>query len=236
MASSNSSRNKGYAVHLLTSIGAILGLLALQAVIDGDARQAMLWLVASQILDGLDGPISRRFNVKIHAPRIDGNTLDLVIDYVTCVVVPTIFMLQFEMLPDSYSIVIAGFILVSSALWFSRPDLETDEFWFHGFPAVWNLVVSTMFICNTSQVWVVVISVILGVTQFTRLQVPHVVRAKWMRKVTFPFGVIYISALTFLLEGYPNPVVGIGEIARIILITFPVYISVISLIKTFAKR
>lgn len=236
MTSENSSRNKGYAIHLFTSIGAILGLLALQAVMDGDAREAMLWLVASQFLDGLDGSIARRFNVKIHAPRIDGNTLDLVIDYVTCVVVPTIFMLQFEMLPASYSIVIASFIFVSSALWFSRPDIETDDFWFRGFPAVWNLVVVTMYICSLSPVWVAVISVLLGASQLTSVQVPHVVRARWMRKVSFPFGVIYACALTYLSVDYPNPIQGIGEIARIILVIFPAYILGLSLIKTFVKR
>jgi phosphatidylcholine synthase len=65
---SNKSRTKGYAVHLLTASGAALGMFALQSVINGDARGAMLWLVASQILDGLDGPIARRFDVKIQAP------------------------------------------------------------------------------------------------------------------------------------------------------------------------
>jgi phosphatidylcholine synthase len=232
----NTSRNKGYAVHLFTASGAVLGMLALQAVIDGDARAAMLWLVASQILDGLDGPIARRFDVEIHAPRIDGNTLDLVIDYVTCVVVPTIFMLEFEMLPADYSIVIAGLIFVSSALWFSRPDLETDDFWFRGFPAVWNLAVATMFIWETSPVWVLIISVVLSLSQFTSFQMPHIVRAKWLRPVTLPFGTVYIVALVYLSEQYPNSDQGLADVARYILLLFPVYVVVISTVKRFFKR
>jgi len=233
---SNKSRTKGYAVHLLTASGAALGMLALQSVINGDARGAMLWLVASQILDGLDGPIARRFDVKTQAPRIDGHILDLVIDYVTCVVVPTMFLLHFDMLPPRLAIATASLIFVSSALWFSRPDLETDDFWFRGFPAVWNLAVATMFICNTSQIWVLVLSVLLSLSQFTAFKIPHIVRAKWMRSITLPFGTIYILALVYLSDKYPSTGDSISSIGKIILIVFPAYILVISTIKTFTKR
>ena len=39
--------------------------------------------------------------VKTHVPRIDGYTLDLIIDFVTCIVIPVLFMLKFGMLPQS---------------------------------------------------------------------------------------------------------------------------------------
>ena len=231
----NASRNTGYGIHLLTASGAALGMFALQSVINGDARGAMLWLVASQILDGLDGPIARRFDVQVHAPRIDGHVLDLVIDYVTCVVVPTIFMLQFHMLPARWEIAVAGLIFVSSALWFARPDLETDDFWFRGFPAVWNLAVATMFICNTGKVWVLVISIVLSLSQLTAFKIPHIVRAAWMRPVTLPFGTIYIAALVYLSDQYPVTDTGLTTICRGILIAFPAYVLVISTVKTFFK-
>ena len=55
-----SARRKAFAVHVLTASGAITGLLALQSVIDGNIRAALLWLIACQILDGIDGPIARK--------------------------------------------------------------------------------------------------------------------------------------------------------------------------------
>lgn len=229
-------RSKGYVIHLFTASGAALGMLALQSVINGDARGAMLWLVASQILDGLDGPIARRFDVQIHAPRIDGHILDLVIDYVTCVVVPTMFMLHFHMLPPRLEIAIAALIFVSSALWFARPDLETKDFWFRGFPAVWNLAVATMFICDTSKIWVLVISIVLSASQLTSFKIPHIVRAKWMRLVTLPFGTIYIGALVYLSDRYPSSDTRLTNFCRTILLAFPLYILIISTIKTFVKR
>jgi phosphatidylcholine synthase len=230
-----SARSKGYAVHLLTASGAVLGMLALQAVINKDPRGAMLWLVASQILDGLDGPIARRFDVSIHAPRFDGQILDLVIDYVTCVVVPTIFMLEFKMLPERYAIYIAGLIFISSALWFSRSDLETEEHWFRGFPAVWNLAVATMFICNLNYTSVGIISVLLCASQFTSIQIPHIVRATWFRSITLPFGCLYILALTYASYKYPNFENSVGNFSRALLIIFPVYIAVLSIAKTLFK-
>jgi phosphatidylcholine synthase len=70
--SEKTSKRAGYALHVMTASGAVAGLLALQAVIDGNIRGALLWLVVCQVLDGLDGPIARKIDVVIHAPRVDG--------------------------------------------------------------------------------------------------------------------------------------------------------------------
>ena len=78
----NTARRAGYALHVLTASGAVIGMLALQGVVDGEIRIALLWLIASQILDGLDGPIARGLDVEIHAPLIDGHVLDLVVQRV----------------------------------------------------------------------------------------------------------------------------------------------------------
>ena len=55
--------------------------------------------MVAMIIDGLDGPLARKFDVSTHVPRIDGNVMDLIIDYVTCVVAPAFFMHEFGLLP-----------------------------------------------------------------------------------------------------------------------------------------
>jgi hypothetical protein len=45
------NRSAGYALHVMTASGAAAGLLALQAVIDGNVRSALLWLLLCQVLD-----------------------------------------------------------------------------------------------------------------------------------------------------------------------------------------
>ena len=233
----NAARRAGYALHVLTASGAVIGMLALQGVVDGQIRIALLWLIASQILDGLDGPIARGLDVEIHAPLIDGHILDLVVDYVTCVVVPVAFMLSFEMLPAKYEALIAGFIFLTSALWFARSDIETEDHWFNGFPAVWNLAVPTFLVFDSTPTEVAIFTLILGMSQLTYFKVPHIVRVDQLRRITLPFGVLYLGNLTYLSWTY-SEVTGVNEniYSRIILLAFPIYLFFFGIYKTWRSR
>ncbi|MEY2814657.1 MAG: hypothetical protein RIS05_405 [Actinomycetota bacterium] len=234
----SAARRAGYALHVLTASGAVIGMLALQGVVDGEVRIALLWLIASQILDGLDGPIARGLDVEIHAPLIDGQILDLVVDYVTCVVVPVAFMLNFGMLPEKYEALIAGFIFLTSALWFARSDIETDEHWFNGFPAVWNLAVPTFLVFKLSPSEVAIYTLVLGMSQLTYFKVPHIVRVSQLRRITLPFSVIYLGNLTYLSWTY-SKVTGVQSnlVSEIILVAFPAYLLLFGIYKTwFSKK
>ena len=48
------SKRAGYVLHVLTASGAAAGLVALQAVFNGQWREALLWLIVCQVLDGLE--------------------------------------------------------------------------------------------------------------------------------------------------------------------------------------
>ena len=233
----NSARRAGYALHVLTASGAVIGMLALQGVVDGDIRIALLWLIASQILDGLDGPIARGLDVEIHAPLIDGHILDLVVDYVTCVVVPVAFMLNFAMLPEKYEALIAGFIFLTSALWFARSDLETDDHWFNGFPAAWNLAVPTFLVFDLTPTEVAIFTLVLGMSQLTYFKFPHIVRVYQLRRITLPFGMIYLGNLTYLAWNYSNTLgVQRNIVSDIILVAFPIYIFLFGAYKTWLSK
>jgi phosphatidylcholine synthase len=233
----NSARRAGYALHVLTASGAVIGMLALQGVVDGDIRIALLWLIASQILDGLDGPIARGLDVEIHAPLIDGHILDLVVDYVTCVVVPVAFMLNFAMLPEKYEALIAGFIFLTSALWFARSDLETDDHWFNGFPAAWNLAVPTFLVFDLTPTEVAIFTLVLGMSQLTYFKFPHIVRVYQLRRITLPFGMIYLGNLTYLAWNYSNTLgVQRNIVSDIILVAFPIYIFLFGAYKTWWSK
>jgi phosphatidylcholine synthase len=233
----NSARRAGYALHVLTASGAVIGMLALQGVVDGEIRIALLWLIASQILDGLDGPIARGLDVEIHAPLIDGQILDLVVDYVTCVVVPVAFMLNFAMLPEKYEALIAGFIFLTSALWFARSDIETDDHWFNGFPAAWNLAVPTFLVFDLTPTEVAIFTLVLGMSQLTYFKFPHIVRVYQLRRVTLPFGALYLGNLTYLSWNYSNTLgVQSNIVSDIILVGFPVYIFIFGAYKTWLGK
>ncbi|CAN2178112.1 PssA Phosphatidylserine synthase [Candidatus Nanopelagicaceae bacterium] len=224
----------GYALHVMTASGAAAGLLALQAVIDNNVRGALLWLLVCQVLDGLDGPIARKIDVVFNAPRVDGYVLDLIVDYVTCVVVPVALMVRLNMLPAEFQTLIASIVILLSALWFARTDIETEDHWFNGFPAVWNLAVPTFLIFDLSKQQVAVATVLLAVSQLTNIKFPHLVRVQKWRKITLPFGVLYTLTLLILSWTYSNQDgVQSSLVADIVMIAFPLYIGAISLIRTF---
>jgi phosphatidylcholine synthase len=221
----------------MTASGAVAGLLALQAVFDNRWRAALLWLIVCQVLDGLDGPIARRFDVTIHAPLIDGHVLDLVVDYVTCVVVPVALLARLELLPNHYETLVAGAIFLSSALWFARTDQETEDHWFNGFPAVWNLVVPTFLVFGSSPQVVLTVSLILCASQLTKFKIPHLVRVVTFRKVTLPLTVIYLTDLALLSWQYSDKTGSHpSTIEKFILFGFPLYIACISTWRTWFKR
>ncbi len=217
----------------MTASGAVAGLLALQAVIDNNIRGALIWLVVCQVLDGLDGPIARRIDVVIHAPRVDGYVLDLIVDYLTCVVVPVALLVRLELLPSEFQTLIAGLILLMSALWFARTDIETEDHWFNGFPAVWNLAVPTYLVLDLSENTVAIVTLVLCFSQLTMLKFPHIVRVSTLRFITLPFGTLYIATLFYLSWSYSN-VNGIKDsmASEMIMILFPIYIAAISLWRT----
>src|ERR687893_3264694 len=85
-------RALAWAVHAFTATSAILALMALTAIEAGDFRGALLWLLAALVVDGIDGTLARAAKVKERAPRIDGDALDLIVESLTYVFVPTIFL------------------------------------------------------------------------------------------------------------------------------------------------
>ena len=77
------ARLKALSVHLLTATGAVLAMLAMLAAVNGKWDLMFLWLVVALIVDGLDGPLARRYDVEENWPTYDGVLMDLIIDYLT---------------------------------------------------------------------------------------------------------------------------------------------------------
>ena len=56
-------------VHLLTATGAVFAMLSMLAAANHQWSLMFLWLVVAFAVDGIDGPLARRFDVKKYAPR-----------------------------------------------------------------------------------------------------------------------------------------------------------------------
>ncbi|MFZ9541250.1 MAG: CDP-alcohol phosphatidyltransferase family protein [Ilumatobacteraceae bacterium] len=177
-----SHRDFSLALHAFTATGALVGMAALVAVLDGSARLAILWLLVAQLIDGVDGPLARRLLPEEATTRFDGYVLDLVIDFVTCVLVPAAFLWQFEMIPhDRYGMFVVAVMLLASSLWFSRTDQMTDDGHFRGFPSAWNMVVPSLWILGGAQLPASVVIVLLSILTLSNVEFAHPVRARSWR-------------------------------------------------------
>ena len=231
------NKRTGYVIHVMTASGAVAGMFALNAVIDAHWRACLIWLIICQVLDGLDGPIARKFDVEIHAPRIDGHILDLVVDYITCVLVPVALLIRLHLLPHHYETLTAAGIFLTSALWFARTDLETEDHWFNGFPAVWNLVVPTFLIMGATPKGVLITSLLLGVSQVTNFKIPHLVRVSAMRAITLPLTIAYLADLTYLSWKYSDlHGINLENWQGALLLGFPIYILLLSIWRTWFSQ
>ncbi|MCA3247916.1 MAG: CDP-alcohol phosphatidyltransferase family protein [Tagaea sp.] len=196
------ARQKGaaWAVHALTASGAVIGLLALIAVIEGDAREAFLWLGLALIVDGIDGPFARKFDVAERLPRFDGALLDLVVDYLTYVVVPAVLLWQFNYFGDGWiASAAAGWILFSSLYIFANLDLKTEDNYFVGFPAIWNVVALYFYILGTPVWFNLLATAILGAFSFTKVKSIHPLRVRDWRAVTLAASAAWVGTATWLL-------------------------------------
>jgi phosphatidylcholine synthase len=154
-----------WAVHLFSATGAVLALLAVLAIDGHRWTEAMLWLFAALVVDGVDGTLARAARVKEAAPRIDGEVLDLVIDYLNYVFVPTLFILEARLLPAAAALPLAALIQLSSLYIFARRDMKTEDNYFRGFPALWNVVALYLFAAHIDP-WVAA-AVVAGLVVLT---------------------------------------------------------------------
>lgn len=130
-----------FAVHAFTASGAVLGLLALQAASDRRFGAVFLWLGLALVVDGIDGTIARKVGVAERLPRYSGEILDLVVDYLTYVVVPAYVLVVVGIVPAVLVWPLAAAVLVSSAFYFADTAMKTPDGGFRGFPAIWNVAV-----------------------------------------------------------------------------------------------
>lgn len=187
-----------WAVHALTASGVIVGYIGLNSVIGGHARAAILWLIGALILDGVDGPIARKLDVRSRIPTLNGNSLDLIIDYFTCTIVPVAFLYRFDILPDDTVVPMGFAILFVSALWMARTDQETEDGWFNGFPAEWNMIIPSLFLIR-ADLWVnFVICLIFVVLTLSRVQFAHPVSVREHRAVSLTFMLAWLGSMTWL--------------------------------------
>jgi phosphatidylcholine synthase len=139
------TRTRAYAVHLLTASGVVAAFLAVAELFDNtpDERVVFAWLVVAVVIDAVDGPLARAWDVKRFAPDIDGRTIDDIVDYLTFTFVPLLLVWRMGWVPFAPGLLGAVWIvpaLMASLLGFANLGAKDEAAgYFRGFPSYWNI-------------------------------------------------------------------------------------------------
>ena len=200
---------RAFTVHVFTACGAALALLALIFATGGHWAGMFVCLGLALIVDGVDGPMARAFKVKEMLPRWSGDTLDLVVDFVTYVFVPAFAIAASGYLPDALAIPAGLIIVITGALYFADRDMKTDDNYFHGFPAVWNLIAFYLYILEPPA-WAAAATIAaLAALTFAPVRFVHPLRVKNFRVLNIALLMVWalLALLAVITNLQPGPYV-----------------------------
>jgi len=188
---------RAFAVHIFTALGAALALLALVLATGGQWAAMFFCLGLALIVDGVDGPMARRFKVAEVLPRWNGEGLDYVVDFVTYVFVPAYAIAASGYLPELLAIPLGAVVVITGALYFADRNMKTDDNYFRGFPAVWNLVAFYLFVLEPPSFVAAAAILALAALTFAPLRFVHPLRVKRLRTVNIVLMALW-AALAFV--------------------------------------
>lgn len=215
------SRNAlwAFGVHILTASGAFLAFLSIVATAENDFRMAFFWLGMALVVDGIDGPLARKLQVRKWWPHWSGDTLDNVIDYTTFVMIPAFILYQSglldqtdvfgrkeELLSKFTSFTAAAVIVITSAIYYADTRMKTEDYGFKGFPVCWNMVVFALFVVSPSATFSLVFIIITAILTFVPIIFIHPVRVKILRPLSIAAFIIWgVSGLSAVFFNLDNP-------------------------------
>ncbi|MFN8545429.1 MAG: CDP-alcohol phosphatidyltransferase family protein [Candidatus Binatia bacterium] len=219
-------RLAGWGVHLLTASSAPAALLALLAIRRGDAVTAFWWMAYTIAVDAIDGTLARAVGVKEVVPTVDGARLDDLVDYVTYVIVPAMFILQMDLVPTVAAIPIATAVVLSSAYGFAQVAAKTADHYFTGFPSYWNIVVFYLHALGWAPATNAAILVTFVLLVFVPIRYVYPSRTATLRPLTVGLGLAWSAVLLwamFDLAHAPRALI-VGSLA------YPAYYAALSLL------
>lgn len=200
------ARLRAWGVHLYTGSGAVLALLALDAVGRDDFGAAFLWMAVAMFIDCTDGTLARRVRVKQVLPQFDGSKLDDIVDYLNYVFVPIVLVLRAGLLPaHAGALAIAALPLLASGYGFCQAAAKTPDHFFTGFPSYWNVVALYLFVLGWPPWLNALVLVAFAVLVFVPIRYLYPSRMPTAQKTTYVLGAAWAVGVFWMLAEFPSP-------------------------------
>lgn len=201
-------RNKvitAWAVHAFTLTGIIWATLALLALIDNQPKLMWLYLGIALVVDGVDGSMARAAQVEKYAPNFDGVILDSIVDYLTWTFIPALFMYTTGLLgTGAASVILLLLINVTSMFCYANAKMKTNDYYFMGFPAAWNIVALALWFIGPSPGVTSVVVIAFSILTWAPIAFVHPLRVKRLMPVNIAAAAVWIGASALMVAGYPT--------------------------------
>lgn len=210
-------RVAGFSVHVFTACGAAVALLALDAAIERHFAICFAWLGLALFIDGVDGTLARLAKVSETATTIDGVILDLVVDFLTYVVTPVVAIWRSDLMPSTVALWLGLVVVVASALYFADTRMKTDDYWFRGFPAIWNVFAFYLLVLRWP--WPINAALTFAATaaMFAPIVFVHPLRVRRLRPLTIAATIAWLAlAAVAIVAGLQPPIwvkIGLAALA-----------------------
>lgn len=190
-------------VHLYTVLGVVIAFFTLSFVEAGKFQQALWLMLLAVLIDATDGALARAAKVKQQIPSFDGDRLEDIVDYLNYVLVPSVFMIHADLLPQDDAYWLAALPLIASAYGFCQKEAKTQDHFFLGFPSYWNVVVFYLYVMGTPR-WVnaFVVLILCGLV-FVPFKYLYPSRTPTLRGLTLALGAVW--GVTILVTIYSLP-------------------------------
>ena len=194
---------QAYLVHLFTVSGIVFSFIALLYAIDKNLPMVFFYLALALFVDGIDGSLARKVDVKKYTPHINGEILDNIIDFLNYVFIPAFVVYWFEFVPKGLEVLMSSLILVISCYTFANNNVKTSDFYFSGFPALWNVVILYFYLLDTSHLVNLIVILLLTILTFIPFKYLHPFRVVQLRKTSLFILLLWMISTVIILY-YPS--------------------------------
>ena len=192
-------RSGAFVIHVFTALGAGFALMALFEAVREHWANMFGWLGVALVVDALDGPMARRFNVAGLLPNWSGETLDLVVDFTTYVFVPAYAIAASGLFSDVVGAALGIAVAVSGALYFADRRMKATDNHFRGFPTLWNAAAFYLFLLRPPPSIGTIAVVVLVIATFIPIHVIHPVRVERWRRLNLALVIAWGLLVLFTL-------------------------------------
>jgi phosphatidylcholine synthase len=211
-----------WGVHAFTASGAVVGTVALLAIVSGDYRSAVLLMLVALTIDAVDGTLARRAEVARILPTVDGRRLDDIVDFANYVLVPAVFLVATGALSHWAWAVLP---VLASAYGFSQSAAKTEDDFFLGFPSYWNVIAIYIWLLEIPPAIATATVALFSALVFVPIKYIYPSKMPVLRRTTAALALACIALVTFaVLNRQAAESLHLVEISLL----FPAYYLVVS--------